>query len=90
MATANTLEGPVLELVDECKIGKLLPDDGIDRWEASGIQAKGHYLYVIFDNLPHIARFHSSLKIGHPHHVLVRQRGASPGFEDITLNKEDG
>jgi hypothetical protein len=80
---------PTLELVRESKISELLPGEGIDRYEASGVQARGQYLYVIFDNLPHIARFHRSLRVGHQHNILVRQRGESPGFEDIAFHPGD-
>ena len=80
---------PTLELVRESKIADLLPGEGIGRWEASGVQARGQYLYVIFDNLPHIARFHGSLEAGHRHNILVRQRGESPDFEDITYQPGD-
>jgi hypothetical protein len=89
MPTSNTSAGPTLELVRENKIADLLPDEGIGRWEASGVQARGQYLYVIFDNLPHIARFHGSLKAGHRHNILVRQRGEAADFEDITYHPVD-
>ena len=80
---------PTLELVRESKIADLLPGERIGRYEASGVQARGQYLYVIFDNLPHIARFHGSLEAGHRHNILVRQRGESPDFEDITYHPGD-
>jgi hypothetical protein len=86
MPVSKTSADPTLELVRESKIAALLPGEGIGRYEASGVQARGQYLYVIFDNLPHIARFHGSLKTGHQHNILVRQRGESPGFEDITYH----
>jgi len=89
MPTSKTSAGPTLELVRESKIAELLPGEGIGRYEASGVQARGQYLYVIFDNLPHIARFHGSLEAGHRHNILVRQRGDSPGFEDITYHPGD-
>ncbi len=77
----------MLRLVRERKIGDLLPGEGIERWDARGVHAKGDYLYVVFDNLPHVARLHASLQVGHQHNILVRQRGASPGFEDITFDR---
>jgi hypothetical protein len=89
MAGSNTSAGPTLELVRESKIADLLPGEGIGRWEASGVQARGQYLYVIFDNLPHIARFHGSLRAGHRHNILVRQRGEAADFEDITYHPGD-
>jgi hypothetical protein len=89
MPVSKTSADPTLELVRESKIAALLPGEGIGRYEASGVQARGQYLYVIFDNLPHIARFHASLEAGHRHNVLVRQRGEAADFEDITYHPVD-
>jgi hypothetical protein len=76
-----------LELVREYKIHELLPEGSADdRFEASGVCARDGCFYVIFDNAPHIARLDSSLTVGHPANVLLRQRGESAGFEDLTYH----
>lgn len=84
----DTLTYPMLELVKECKIFELLPGGSAnDRLEASGVCVHGGKFYVIFDNSPHIACLESSLTPGHPDHMLVRQRGETTGFEDITFHQ---
>ncbi len=89
MPGSTPSESAILELEKEAKIEDLLAGEGIERYEASGVCAKGNRFYVIFDNLPHIARLDPSLKAGHRTHRLVLQRGASPGFEDITFNDRE-
>jgi hypothetical protein len=77
----------VLELVKEYKVYELLPGGSAnDRLEASGVCVRNDFYYVIFDNSPHIARLHNSLTPGHPSNALLRQRGESAGFEDITYH----
>lgn len=79
---------PTLELVKEAKIHSLLPGGSLDdRLEASGVCLKDNFFYVIFDNSPHIARLDVSLAAGHPDHTLLRQRGETTGFEDITFHR---
>ncbi|MEW5870984.1 MAG: hypothetical protein AB1894_17045 [Chloroflexota bacterium] len=79
---------PTLQLVQECKIHALLPSKSVDdRMEASGVCLKDGRFYVIFDNSPHIARLDASLAPGHPANTLIRQRGESTGFEDITYHQ---
>ena len=45
-----------LELVAEAKVFDILEGVLSPRLEASGVLAKDGMFYVIFDNLPHIAR----------------------------------
>ena len=79
---------PVLQLVKETKINALLPGGSQnDRLEASGVCFKDGLFYVIFDNSPHIARLESSLTPGQSANVLLRQRGETIGFEDITFHE---
>lgn len=70
----------------EHKIEELLPKrHGYDRFEASGVLAKGGYFYVIFDNLTQIARIDSNLS-PNDNNVLLGRQGKHSGFEDITYN----
>lgn len=81
---------PTLELLKEHKIYELLPGGSADdRLEASGVCLKDGHFYVIFDNSPHIARLDRELTPGHPTNVLLRQRGESAGFEDVTYHDVD-
>jgi hypothetical protein len=80
---------PTLELVTEGKIREFLAGSADDRLEASGVCFRDGYFYVIFDNSPHVARLESSLTIGHPASILLRQRGESVGFEDITYHERE-
>lgn len=83
----NLSKFSTLELVKETKIAALLPGGSLnDRLEASGVSFKDGYFYVIFDNSPHIARLESTLTPGHPANILLRQRGETSGFEDITFH----
>ncbi len=86
----NLEQLPTLKLVKEHKIYELLAEhDAHDKLEASGVCFKDGYFYVIFDNSPHIARLESSLTIGHPANILLRQRGKSSGFEDIAYHERE-
>jgi hypothetical protein len=88
-ATKKIASFPTLKLVRETKIAALLPGgNSDDRLEASGVCYKDGYFYVIFDNSPHIARLESSLTPSHPANLLLRQRGETTGFEDITFHKK--
>lgn len=84
---------PTLELVAEYRIRDLLVGaPGIvgtvdDRLEASGVLLKNNRFFVIFDNSPHIARLGNPLAVGHPDNALLRQRGESAGFEDLTFHE---
>ena len=42
---------------------------------------------MIFDNSPHVARIDRSLTVGHKGNQLLRQRGESAGFEDVTFHE---
>ena len=80
-----SLMNKTLELVKECKISELLPECYKNtRLEASGVLVKEDYFYVIFDNLPHIAKIQKGLN---SKGVLLRQRGDSSDFEDITYDE---
>ena len=88
MSDTALSQNPTLQLVKEHKIHELLPEGSADdRFEASGVCARDGYFCVIFDNAPHIARLESSLTVGHPANVLLRQRGESAGFEDVTYHE---
>jgi hypothetical protein len=56
-----------------------------NRWEASGVCEKDGNFFVVFDNLPHIARFGPDLSPEHPHNTIILHKGAYEGFEDITF-----
>lgn len=90
MSSSSVHQGPTMELVRECKLHPLLPGSSPDtRHEASGVCVKDGDFYVIFDNSPHIARLDRSLTIDSPANVLLRQRGESAGFEDITYHERE-
>jgi hypothetical protein len=78
---------PVLRLVKEHKLHELLGGSPDVRFEASGICARGKFFYVIFDNAPHVARIDQTLTVGHKDNELLRQRGESVGFEDVTFHE---
>ena len=80
-------KSPVLRLVKEHKLHDLLGGSADDRFEASGVCARGKFFYVIFDNSPHVARIDRSLTVGHKGNELLRQRGESIGFEDVTFHE---
>jgi hypothetical protein len=76
-----------LRLVKESKIYALLPGGSLnDRLEASGVCLKDGYFIVVFDNSPHIARLGMDLDPHNPANALLRQRGQSAGFEDVTYH----
>ena len=90
MADSAMQQSPTLELVKERKIHALLSGSSADsRHEASGVCVRDGYFYVIFDNAPHIAKLESSLTIDSPANGLLRQRGESAGFEDITYHERE-
>jgi hypothetical protein len=83
--------GPVprLELRAEAKIRSLLPDPADragGRLEASGVLAKDGHFYVIFDNVPHVARIGAGLSADRTGNVLIRQSGDPAGYEDIAYD----
>jgi hypothetical protein len=76
---------PVLRLLREAKVRDLLADvtDGADRFEASGVLAGGDRFWVVFDNVPHIARLDPGLVPGRDRNALLRQPAGPVGYEDI-------
>lgn len=83
-------KSPTLRLVKESKLVDLFADDQAgDRLEASGVCFRDDRFFVIFDNTPHIAQLHPDLEPSHPDNRWFRQRGESPGFEDITWHPGD-
>ena len=80
-----------LELVAEAKVFDILGDRLDPRLEASGVLAKDGLFYVIFDNLPHIARIGPELSPAATANAVIRQRkGHSDGFEDIAYDAWHG
>ena len=80
-----------LELVKEAKISDILAGRLDPRLEASGVLAKDGLFYVIFDNLPHIARIGPELsRMAAANHVIKQEKGHRSGFEDITYDAIDG
>src|SRR6185312_8765857 len=80
------MEAPMrqLELVREAKIFDVLADRLDPRLEASGVLAMDGLFYVIFDNLPHIARIGPELSPAAAANAVIRQKkGHGSGFEDI-------
>jgi hypothetical protein len=84
MASQHAL---MLELVNESKIVTLLGRYELgERFEASGVCVKDGDYYVIFDNMPHIARIASDLSPDHPNIRIFPLRGENPGYEDIAYH----
>jgi hypothetical protein len=81
-----------LELVKEAKIFDILEGSSLDpRLEASGVLAKDGLFYVIFDNLPHIARIGPELSpAAAVNHVIKQHKGNDSGFEDIAYDSLHG
>ena len=80
-----------LELVREAKIFDILGKRLDARLEASGVLAKDGLFYVIFDNLPHIARIGPELSPAAAANAVIRQKkGHDSGFEDITYDAWHG
>jgi hypothetical protein len=83
VAVADRVGGrPVLRLLREAKVADLLRTGG-GRLEASGVLASGGWLWVVFDNLPHVARIDPALVAGDPRSTLVRQPATAVGYEDL-------
>ncbi len=75
---------PVLELVQEARIGELLQGAGDNRYEASGVHYKDGYLHVIFDDDPHLMRLKPDWQAAGDEPVLLDLKGSGAGYEDIT------
>jgi len=90
--TGRATEPPSLRLLVEAKIADLLGSaaSGVHRLEASGVLAAGGWYWVVFDNLPHVARIHPELTPGHPGTTLLRKPGGPIGYEDIAHDGDDG
>jgi hypothetical protein len=83
---------PVLRLLREAKVADLLGGlaAGAGRFEASGVLAFGGWFWVIFDNVPHVARIDPALIPGDPGATLIRQPAGAVGYEDIAHDAADG
>jgi hypothetical protein len=80
-----------LELVREVKIFDVLPGSPDPRLEASGVLALDGLFYVIFDNLPHIARISPDLsRADRDNHMIIQEAGYRSGFEDIAHDSSSG
>lgn len=78
----------VLELVKESKIYKLLKEcDANSRLEASGVFAKDDYCYVVFDNIPDIAKLNHNLT-DNADNRLISQQSEGDDFEGITFDNK--
>ncbi|NMB78688.1 MAG: hypothetical protein GYA23_06285 [Methanomicrobiales archaeon] len=78
---------PVLELVGEAGIDDLLEGAGDRRHEASGVFFKDAYLYIIFDDDPHLLRMNANLTPGATGPELLNLDGTAEGYEDITYDR---
>ena len=82
----SNLEPPVLELVQEIKLWRLLPGcDAGSRLEASGVLAHDGHFHVIFDNVSTIASIDANFAVT-PDNCMVGRPDGICGFEDITYN----
>ena len=78
------------ELVKEAKVFDILGGRLDPRLEASGVLARDGLLYIIFDNIPHIACVGPELSPAAANHVIEQDRGHRQGFEDITYDPLSG
>lgn len=76
-----------LRLVEEHKLHELLGRSASARLEASGVCVRGRFLYVIFDNSPHVARIERGIAPNDRRHELLKRRAQSVGFEDVTFHE---
>jgi hypothetical protein len=74
----------LLELVCESKIGALLKGESRKRYEASGVHFKDGYLYVVFDDAPHILRIRPDWSASDEAPTLIETHVPTTGYEDIT------
>jgi hypothetical protein len=83
---------PALRLLREAKVVDLLAGaaEGAERFEASGVLAYDGAFWVIFDNVPHIARIDPALTAGGVSARLIRRPGGPLGCEDIARDPADG
>ena len=74
----------LLELVCESKIAELLRKGPRNRYEASGVHFYDGYLYVVFDDAPHILRIRPDWTTEEETPTLIETHVAGIGYEDIT------
>jgi hypothetical protein len=77
---------PPLRLVGEYKLHELLGEPADARLEASGVCTVGRDVYVVFDDMPDIARLGTNPVLGNPRTRLLRRKSEAPGYEDITYS----
>jgi hypothetical protein len=76
-----------MRLVKERRLADLIsPPKGSGVLEASGVVARGADLYVIFDNVRHVARIDRSLSPSSKRHAWFGRRRAGDGYEDIAYS----
>ena len=77
-----------LKLVQEHKIRDLLPEIATsDRFEASGVLAKGNEYFVVFDNRTALARISNDLRLSSSN-ALIGTAPVKGGYEGIAHNAE--
>jgi hypothetical protein len=78
---------PGLRLVRERKLAELIPPPRNSAvLEASGVLAKGHEYFVIFDNIRRVARIGADLVPGSGTHGWLGRWRAGEGYEDIAYS----
>jgi hypothetical protein len=88
-AAAEVDRLPALHLLEEGKVAELIADGG-GRYEASGVLAHGGWYWVVFDNLPDVARIDPGLRPGGSRSTLIPQPHGTVGYEDIAHDPTDG
>ena len=85
-ATKESVAGQpiLLELACEAKISELLGTTHGKRYEASGVHFENGYLYVVFDDRPHILRIRPDWSTGEEAPTLIDTHVGGIGYEDIT------
>ena len=78
---------PVLELVQESKIYKLLKIcDKKSRLEASGVFSMDGYSYVVFDNIPDIAKLNNDFSDINNNKLILQKKTGGQDYEDIAFD----
>ena len=89
MPVASLENAPVLNLVAEGKLSKLLGEFAPSRLEASGVCIQDGMAVVVFDNLAQMARLDPALQSGRPENALIGLPASKTGYEGLTWDQSE-